>query len=300
MGESPPHGHPSFHCNHVLWVVSLLLLFMVIQVQCNDSCIGGNLGRVWSLTWTWVKVAHGSQIFEPLSWCGMLLKVTLLEWHPYRHVHPLAFAFFPILLQTYHAFLVNVIEKFSIGKNEVEELDIGLHNANWKSLVLCICILHLLWKILCTKQIVLPSSVETQPISCFRHNSDMTVPELLCTTCFILGTTYTTVFGTRTACFALFNMEYLHTSCGWFSLQTEIWHQEVGCNSSNSKASCSYKTSNQIWDPMCEKPIKDTPTIGNMFMSRLPHKMCAWGGGLVANITSLNTNITIYSWKFTN
>jgi hypothetical protein len=37
-----------------------------------------------------------------------------------------------------------------------------------------------------------------------------------------------------------------------------------------------------------------------MFMSRLPHKMCAWGGGLVANITSLNTNITIYSWKFTN
>ncbi len=31
MGESPPHGHPSFHCNHVLWV-SLLLLFMVIQV----------------------------------------------------------------------------------------------------------------------------------------------------------------------------------------------------------------------------------------------------------------------------
>jgi hypothetical protein len=26
------------------------------------------------------------------------------------------FAFFPILLQTYHAFLVNVIDKFSIGK----------------------------------------------------------------------------------------------------------------------------------------------------------------------------------------
>jgi hypothetical protein len=54
------------------------------------------------------------------------------------------FAFFPILLQTYHAFLVNAIEKFSIGKNEVEELDIVLHNGNWKSLVLCIWILHLL------------------------------------------------------------------------------------------------------------------------------------------------------------
>ncbi len=275
MGESPPHGHPSFHCNHVL--LASLLLFMVIQVfSAMIAVLGGNLGRVWSLTWTWVKVAYGSQIFEPLSCCGMLLKVTLLEWHPYRHVHPLAFAFFPILLQTYHAFLVNVIEKFSIGKNGVEELDIGLRNGNWKSLVLCICILHLLWKVLCTKQIVLPSSVETQPFSCFRP-----VPELHYTTCFILGTTYTTVFGTRTACFALFNVEYLHTLCGWFSLQTEIWHQEVGCNSSNSKVSCSYKTSNQIWDPMCEKPIKDTPAIGNVFMSQIAaQNVCVrWGLG---------------------
>jgi hypothetical protein len=30
MGESPPHGHPSFHCNHVL--LASFLLFMVIQV----------------------------------------------------------------------------------------------------------------------------------------------------------------------------------------------------------------------------------------------------------------------------
>jgi hypothetical protein len=65
----------------------------------------------------------------------------------------------------------------------------------------------------------------------------------------------------------------------WFSLQTEIWHQEVGCNSSDSKVSCSYKTSNQIWDPMCEKPIKDTPTIGNMFMSQIAaQNVCMrWG-----------------------
>ncbi len=65
MGESPPHGHPSFHWNHVLW--ASLLLFMVIQVFSTMIAVfGGNLGRVWSLTCTWVKVAYGSQIFEPL------------------------------------------------------------------------------------------------------------------------------------------------------------------------------------------------------------------------------------------
>jgi len=192
--------------------------------------------------------------------------VTLLEWHPYRHVHPLAFAFFPILLQTYHAFLVNVIEKFSIGKIEVEELDIGLRGK---------VLFYAYASSICFGRFYVLSKLSFLPQ--WRHSPFHALGIIViwqyqsCSVqlCLILGTTYTTVFGTRTACFALFNMEYLHTLCGWFSLQTEIWHQEVGCNSSDSKVSCSYKTSNQICDPICEKPIKDTPTIGNMFMSQI-------------------------------
>jgi hypothetical protein len=48
-----------------------------------------------------------------------------------------------------------------------------------------------------------------------------------------------------------------------------------------------------------KSPSKTHPPLATCSCPRLPHKMCAWGGGLVANVTSLNTNITIYSWKFT-